>query len=363
MNFGMRHILATVFLSYLTLTFGQIPLYEFRDFKKTVNVPAHINSERSAVIVHVPNVIGEFTQVGDWKKLASEAHSGLNTMGIDAILYLNHYDLSSNQFSLESYSELFIRRGIRYLIFISQTKKEYELIIAPFSQSSGMIESKSEVFYMSSNSLYDLLLNTGREIRRADHELKNLLIPETSSFISGISVVEKTALKNYPGILRRSTLAVERFSKMNSSPDHSEIVKQKITEYNIQVDSANSELERMIKKYPYKYVIIDPMRDEDLLRNRHQFVLRSLQGQAVTVREMLDYKINPSETDFVSVIPIMPDQTRAKPIPRNTLVHKFYVRQNISKNIHIGEWDADVTWQQALENMIGNLIQEHTVNK
>ena len=68
-------------------------------------------------------------------------------------------------------------------------------------------------------------------------------------------------------------------------------------------------------------------------------------------------------TDYISTIPIMPDQTKAKPIPRDALVYKFYIRQNISKNIHVGVWDADITWQDALRNMIGNLIQEHNVGK
>ena len=76
---------------------------------------------------------------------------------------------------------------------------------------------------------------------------------------------------------------------------------------------------------------------------------------------MLDYNITQGETDFVSIIPIMPDQTKAKPIPKDAIVTKFYVRQNISKNIHVGEWDADTSWQAALNNMIGNLIQEHNV--
>ena len=133
----------------------------------------------------------------------------------------------------------------------------------------------------------------------------------------------------------------------------------KIDEFNKRIIEMNTELERLIKRYPYEYVIIDPMSDDDLLRNKHQFVLRSINGQCQTLREMLDYTVNPSETAFISVIPELPDQTRVKPIPRNALVYKFYIKQNISKNVHVGEWDADETWQEALNNMIGNLILEH----
>ena len=117
-------------------------------------------------------------------------------------------------------------------------------------------------------------------------------------------------------------------------------------------------LEDIMKSYPYDYEIIDPMSNEDHLRKRHQFVLRSLSGQLSIVRNMLNYENE--KAYYVSTIPIMPNQTTKKKIPDDAIVYKFYVRQNISKNIHAGVWDADVTWQEALKNLIGNLIQQHT---
>ncbi|GAB4253090.1 MAG: hypothetical protein Tsb0034_31520 [Ekhidna sp.] len=345
------------------MAFGQIPLYDYRDLDRGLKVPEGINSERSLVIISVPDEVNGFKKVGDWQKLAKEAHKAFITMGIDAIMYLNHYDLVASRSSQLAYIELFSTRKVEHVIFLTITGDKYELLIAPFSSNQHLITGKEEVLYLENNELYGLLLQLGKEVRRADQEKNNFLIPEKPNFISGLSIVEKTQLKNYPGILRRSTLAVERFTPIQVPASASEAIVNKVDQLNKEIETKNLELEMMMKSYPYDYVMIDPMSDEDLLRNRHQFVLRSLYGRASSVRQMLDYTVNESETDFISVIPVMPDQTKTKRIPKDALVHKFYIKQNVSKNVHVGEWDADESWQLALQNMIGNLIQEHQVDR
>lgn len=359
----MKVVLNFILLLGSFLIYAQMPLYEYRDIKPSSGIPSSTNSERSVVIVHVPDKVDQIRKVGDWQKLSAKAHKAFMTMGIDVVTYVNHYDLVASTNSKNAYSELFSTRNIKNIIFLVQEKEKFKLLIAPFSNNPNLIEHGSEVFQMEKNQLFDLLLQTGREIKRADHENENFLIPAKPNYTSGISIVEKTLLKNYPGILRRSKLSVERFSKLEMPRNASEETIAKVTFYNQEIEKKNIELDTLLKSYPYEYELIDPMSDDDLLRNRRQFVLRNISGQAKTLRHMLDYNVDPSETDFVSIIPIMPDQTKAKPIPKEAIVHKFYIRQNISKNIHVGEWDADTSWQEALRNMIGNLIQEHNVNK
>ncbi|MEM7297606.1 MAG: hypothetical protein AAF391_05000 [Bacteroidota bacterium] len=359
----MRVLLHILSLFICIASFSQTPLYEYRELSKSLNLPDNLSKERTLVVVQTPDKQGKFRRAGNWKSLSESAHRAFVTMGIDAILYMNHYDLVVSQKSRLAYTKLFTNRNIKNIIFLTQKINSYELVIVPFNQSESIIGNKQEAFYLEESQLYDLLLKTGKEIRRADQEVFNFLIPEKPSFISGLSIIEKTQLKNYPGILRRSTLAVERFSEVAIPADASEDLKNKLGERNKSIQSQNEELEIIMREYPYDYVLIDQMSDDDLKRKRYQFVLRNISGQAKTLREMLDYKVDPSETDFVSVIPIMPDQTRAKPTPKDALVHKFYIKQNISKNVHVGVWDADETWQAALKNMIGNLIQEHQVDR
>lgn len=359
----MRLVGFSIGLFLTLLSFSQIPIYDFRDLEKTTKLPATINSERSCVVVHVPDDLGSFRKVGEWEKMAEQAHKGFVTMGIDVVLYLNHYDLMASVTSKMAYANLFASRKIENLIFLTKKDTGIELVITPFNSKETFIDNDAISFYVEGSSLEELLLKTGKEVRRANYEINNFLIPEKPNFLSGISIVDNSLLKNYPGILRRSTLAVEKFARLPMPKNAKEEVIRKIDSYNLQIDEMNVELDSLIKNYPYEYVVIDPMSEEDLLRNRHQFVLRCISGQASTLRQMFEYPITPSETDFISLIPLLPDQTRAKPIPREALVHKFYIRQNVSKNIHVGEWDADETWQEALHNMIGSLIQEHELDK
>lgn len=316
------------------------------------------------VIVHVPDETKDGVRlVGDWQAIAEKAHKAFVTMGVDAIAYINHYDLSVSPNALSEYSELFTRRKVKNLIFLIEERKGYSLSIVPFNNKPTLMDNGSVAFQISDSDLYSVLLQTGIEIRRADFENENYLIPAKPNYEAGISIVEKAVLQNYPGILRRTKLSVERFAEFTVPKEASAETQKEIAEHNQLIQEQNEELAELTKRYPYEFELIDPMSDEDLLRSRRQFVLRSVRGKAATLRSLLDFTVREEETDFVSLIPIMPDQTKAKPISRDALVYKFYVRQNISKNIHIGEWDADLSWQDALSNMIGHLIQEHTVDQ
>jgi len=359
----MRVILNVAFFFLAIWTFGQMSLFEYNDVKLSTSLPKSINSERSVVIVQVPDKIDRVRRVGDWEGLSTKVHKAFVTMGIDAVTYVNQYDLIASPNSKKAFSEVFVRRDIKNIIFLKEDNQGFHLIIAPFNGKPSLFDSGVDAYGYSHPQLYELLLETGRNIRRANHKNENFLIPTKPNFSSGISIVEKTVLKNYPGILRRSKLSVERFSTLELPKNASSETVQKIASYNQIVEEKNRELDTILTFYPYEYEVIDPMTDQDLLRGRRQFVLRNISGQAVTLRKMLDYTVNPSETDFVSIIPIMPDQTKVKPISRDAIIHKFYIRQNISKNIHVGEWDADTSWRDALRNMIGNLIQEHNVDK
>ncbi len=354
----MRAFFSSTFLCLTVLLLGQTPVYDFVSFNKTLTVPSDINSERSVVIFSVPNQNGDSERVGEYEEMLSKVHTAFVTMGIDAIFYLNELNLTASNSARLSYIELFNNRNIKNIIFISQSDNGFEYLMAPFDGTARLIKDGSDVFYLKDTDLYSLMLNVGKEVRRADQELLNFLIPEKPNYLGGLSIVEKTLLKNYPGILRRSKLAVERFTPLDTNNISNQQVLENIRNYNKEVEQKNRELENIMGTYPYEYVLIDPMSDDDLRRNRYQFLLRSARSSAGIVKQMLDYDVLPSETGFVSVIPVMPDQTRVKTIARDAIVHKFYIRQIISKNVHVGEWDADVTWQKALQNMIGNLTQK-----
>lgn len=359
----MRTIFTGTLIFLSLFSYGQTPIYDFVSFNKTLKVPNSLNSERSAVIFSIPDKVGDFNEVGDHEKLLSQVHRAFVTMGVDAIFYLNELNFTASNSARNSYAQLFNNRAIKTIIFVTQTETGYALLMGDFDGTDRLIADGSDIFFLENKDLYSLLLNVGKEVRRADQELNNFLIPEKPNYLQGLSIVEKTLLKNYPGILRRSKLAVERFTPLDSTSISNPEALANIKSYNREVAKMNLELEEIMTSYPYEYEFVDPMTDDELKRNRLQFILRSVKSSATIVKQMLDYDVSPSETGFVSVIPVMPDQTRVKTIPRNAIVHKFYIRQNISKNVHVGEWDADVSWQEALQNMIGNLTQELNVKR
>lgn len=358
----MKRILLP-FLYFLSIcVLGQTPIHDFVSFNKTLKVPETLNSERSAVVFSVPNKAGDFTEVGDYEGMLAQVHKGFITMGVDAIFYLNDINLTASHTAKLSYIELFNKRKVENIIFLTKRNDGYEVLMSSFSGSERMIKDDAEVFYTQADDLYSLLIKIGKEVRRADQPLNNFLIPEKPNYLQGMSIVENTLLKNYPGILRRSTLAVERFTQLDSTNIADPEALTNIKRHNKEISRMNGELEQIMQSYPYEYVLIDPMSDDELKRNRYQFLLRSVRSSALIVKQMLDYEVVPAKTGFVSIIPVMPDQTRVKTIPRKAIVHKFYIRQNISKNVHVGEWDADTSWQSALRNMIGNLTQELNID-
>lgn len=351
MRFSLVLLLFIVFQST-----AQTPLYELVGLEYTSSIPTELNNSRSAVIINVPTNLGEFTKEGDWKKLAEDAHAGFVKMNVDAIFSISQLDLTASNSSFQNYLDIFSRRKIKNLIFVTQKDNSYEIILTENKNTTELLTNGQSAYRVQSESLRAALLTLGKEIRRSELVQGNFLIPDKPSFLSGRSIIENTQLKNYPGQLRRSVLAVERFRKIPEPSTNDEVLKT-VQAYNANIDSKNIELDSIMKSYPYDYVLIEPMSDEDLLRNRYQFLARSITGSAASVRKMLEFDVVPSETDFMSVIPIMPDKTSIKAIPKDAIVTKFYVRQNISKNVHVGEWDADDTWQSALKNMVGNLSQ------
>lgn len=355
----MRAPLFILILSFVALALkAQTPIYDFISFQKSLSVPPSLNSERTAVIFNVPTEHDAVAIAGEHQKMIQQAHKAFVTMGVDAILYLDQHDYMAGKRAMETYQNLFAKRKVEQVLFLTKREEYFELLLAPISASPFLIEHTAEVFYLKDPDLYSLLLRLGKEIRRADQKAENFLIPEKPYYLDGLSIVEKSALKNYPSILRRSTLAVERFAPLEIPEAMGAEASSKILSYNAQIEKDNHALEQLMASYPFPYVLIDPMSETELIRKRYQYVLRSVAGKAESIRKMLDYEVLDSETGFISLIPAPNGKTTTVTLPRRALAHKFYIKQTLSKNIHLGEWDADSSWQQALENFIGNLSQK-----
>lgn len=336
---------------------AQSPLYEFRDLEKGNFIPNNINSSRTAVIVSVNPENSSPVVEGDWKKFSDQVHSALYRMSIDAVIYINENDFSSGNSTKNFYEDILSKRGVKNLIFVTQKNGEVELLCSPYSGGSNLISNSEKVYLNRTASLNRLMLEFAREVKRAENPIKNFLIPDRPTYLDALSIVENSNLKNYPGQIRRNKLAIEKFQEVAIPENASDELTAKINQHNSSVQEKNKALANLIEPFPYETELIEYLSDEDLLRNRYQFVLRNLFASGESIRSMLKYKVPLNEAGYVSVVPVMPDNTSIKTFPRKALLHKFYIRQNIAKNVYVGEWDADEDWESAFQNYMGNMIQ------
>ena len=354
--------MARLFLQLLSilapfLLSAQLSLSDFRQLDESRETPVNLTSSRTAVFVESGLVQSAFTLEGDWKKISNQAHNYLHKMGVDAILYVNYRDFYSGNSTKHFYNDQLKKRSVEHILILTQTSSGFNLICTKYNGQSTLVNNKQTAYKLSSNSLDRLMLTFARDVKKADRPLENFLIPEKPYFLDVLPIVENSNLKNYPGQIRRSKLAVEKFSPLPIPEDANADLKEKIDRFNQDVEAKNIELTKVLSDYPYDIEFVNYMSDEDLLRNRYQFILRNLSTTGESIRAQLKYQIQPSKAGYVSVIPINDESTSIKTIPKHAIVSKFYIRQNIAKNVYVGEWDADATWQDALKNYLGNMFQ------
>lgn len=347
-----------LFWSCLSWSLCSQSITQFNGFVITNKIAPELVSARSAVFVSLQAIRKDgFLIEANWKKFSDEVHGYLYKMGVDAVMYINQQDYMSGNSTIYPFLRVLKNRHVKQLIFINQQEDGFELICTAFDANKPLLTSQQEAYQNKNADLQRVMIEFARAIKKADHPIGNFLVPENPFFLEGISLVEKLTLKRYPGQIQRLKLAVERFMPLPSPEDASEELKQKIETYNLKISGKNEELGQIMAELPYETVLIDYMDDEDLLRNRYQFVLRNLHASGETIHSFLKDNIKPIHSGYVSIIPAEPDNTTIKTIPKDALVYKFYIRQNTIKNVYVGEWDADVQWQDALRNYLRNMMQ------
>jgi hypothetical protein len=92
------------------------------------------------------------------------------------------------------------------------------------------------------------------------------------------------------------------------------------------------------------------------------YTLSFIHARGKAGKEILGYDMSKAESALASVT--YPNgQLQLKTIPSQTPVYKFYFRHIDSGNVYLGtKWDADITWQDALNNHIRGLKAELKIN-
>ena len=325
-------------------------------------LPEDLTSTRSAVIIKIDNLEKEYQIRNHWESYAEKVHSSIIKMSIDPICYIYYDDWNSSPMIKDAFTTEMIDRGVENIVLASRTKVGLEdfnkLQIFKFNQSTSLIGENATVWTGESPSLEKIMLRLGRQILSQGLERKNFLIPEKPYLLKDLPVFNGIQLSNYPGQLRRATLGVVAPSKITTPVNSTEKLESAIENYNAGIEAEIIEMKLILSNYPYKYELIEYGEDEELYKKGYQFVLMNICSTGKSIRNFLNYRtIN--ETDYISIIPKDSGDVTLKTIPVNANVCKYFIKQTIAHDVHVGkQWDSDISWQSALRNFIIHLKED-----
>lgn len=297
---------------------------------KSSAIPEEVMSKRSVVLYSGTVTPKEITTL----------HEGLIRAGIDAVAYFETNRVLAGGDVEKAYHKYLTRREVSCVVFIQKKPSGFSCYITLYNGKPDFVNAGQAAWSATASTLSQLM----NEIYRtalSSYQKKNLLINEVAETELPVRVVEGTRNETYAYDLKIDNLAVPEFTDSVASREFSEI----------------------FKSYPLRYQMTDnKVADKDLRNKGFLYVLCVVHGQSGVVKELLGYTVNQSESAFVSVT-YPGTEMQLKNIPAETEVYKFYVRHIDSGNVFLSpKWDADTSWQQALQNFIKGLKAEMKLN-
>jgi hypothetical protein len=299
--------------------------------KMTESVPAGLLSAKSVVL---------YSPVLQKKELETLQKSFQQT-GIDAVAYFESDLILAGKDVTTAFANAFVTREIKYSIFLNKGSGVYSLIVTPFNEKATFVDAG-----------------------QAAWQVKNENIGALASYVYG------TALSSQ----KRGNFLVTDFVEEGDLPV---VIRGRRSEFfaiDLQVDklavpkfgneAMDAELEAYFKtNFPFQYQLVDATADEKELRKQGMlYTLCFIHARGKASKQILGYDMSKSESALASVT--YPNgQLQLKTIPSQTPVYKFYFRHIDSGNVYLGtKWDADISWQDALNNHIRGLKTELKIN-
>ncbi|MEQ8547831.1 MAG: hypothetical protein RIC03_07985 [Cyclobacteriaceae bacterium] len=322
-------------------------------------LPINITSERSVVIVYKPLLSKKgFSLKGDWKELVENYQKGFRQIGVDVVYALHYADLNGGPEVSGAFSEVLEKRQIKNLIFIKIDETGFinRLIITSYNGKADLIDNGQPCWVTESGEVKTVLLRLGRQVLRQEVDRSNFLIPEIPEYLDEFRLFSGTRYENYSSRLKSQKLAVIKFDGLPPTT----LLGNK--SYNEKLEELNNRLASMMERYPFEYELVNYQTDQELYDQGFQFSIMPLTNTNRNVKKMLNYNPSDQETEFVSMIPES-ENVKVKRIPSEAVVTKYYIKQTIVKDLHVGDnWDADVTWDKALENFLFHLRKSFDIS-
>lgn len=289
--------------------------------KQGSTLPENLLSGRTAVFMKVPPQDSP-QHPQHWQHLAAMLHETLVPLQVDAVAYYQWQDLNSGIDATRSFFETLNGREISQVIIVELADTRYSLTIVPTTSGSGFLDSQADTWFSSGEHFEGLLVNLAAAVKSRGLEVDNFLVVEKPEFFVDTGIFKSNRFETFQPDLKLDKLAVPLFGN-----DNPEDIR----------DERNEQLQSIMTRYPFKYELVDYAKGEDIFRRAgFQYILLNLYAPEPTLRKLLDYRDDQG------------NETK--------MAYKFYVRHIISGDIYLGDqWDADSSWEVALNSFITNL--------
>lgn len=290
-------------------------------------LPEKLLSTRSAV----------FYQYGLTEKELNTAQEYFKKTGVDAVIYLEMDMLLANTDAIRAHADYLTKREIANLIFLDTDASQYRVIVTSYSGKETVIEKGQQAWSVQNANFTEAVKTL---YRTAANSLKkqNMLINDFPELEYAINFILGKRNDFFAMDLKVDMLAVPKTGD--------EAIDAKLTEY----FQAN---------YPLKYKLTEPgISDKDLRKQGYLYVVRFVYARGITVKRLLGYDLTKAESAYTSVT-FPAGVSVLKNIPANEKIFKVYFKHIDSGNVFLGtKWDADLTWEEALQNQIKGLKAE-----
>lgn len=363
-------VLFSFFSIFLSPVFGQVMSSAELKMMKVLNsgsisLPKDLLLSKSIVIISLGE--SENDVRGDWKALAEESHFYVRRLGIDAVLYFYIDDIIAGYDIQRAITQQMVDRDIKNILMLSKDKvngrDQYIGVLTAFNKEPTFMSNNQSSWKSQTSDLEILFRNLARSIDRADLTLENLLVIDTPEYYRGSDIIRGKRFETLNTDLRIDKLAVPMFLDLPTTENLGESATEMvnlINNENAENLRRNSQIERIMADYPYKYEIVPYEYDEKkLLPKGFQFVLMRINSSGKNVRNLLGYEISEDINELITIKKNEIGEVNVKSIPIDGMVYKYYVKHINSGDIYLGgQWDGDETWQEALNNHISAIIEK-----
>src|SRR5258706_11002421 len=204
-------------------------------FKLTEISPVELISSRSAVLFS-----SEYSQ-----KELEEIQQGFQRIGVDAVSYVESERALAGRDLMNAYSRYFVKRNIKFLIFMKKDKQEYQFYFVSFNATPHWTGPDPSAWFVHSSNINGVLQTIYRSVISTQKK-QNFLVndyPERSGPLSAISGRRDENLAPNVRVLK---LAVPKTGDART----------------------DAELETFLKEhFPVKYEMVEPnVEEKDLVQ-------------------------------------------------------------------------------------------------